>query len=175
MSLVWHPLSVWADPVCFSTFICSHFSTPTSVQLSWPWVFLPPGLCKDSFLSGMSSPGTLTHYPLGILSGTSFLCPPALLLFSFVLQWGSLPSAPVLWCLVVCLPKWDCVLLGGRHGALLVFIFLVLTHSWPQCELNKWMDDKWMNLPAWIVNVLYRQISHSQYFAKPQVFLKIEM
>ena len=51
MSLVWHPLSVWADPVCFSTFICSHFSTPTSVQLSWPWVFLPPGLCKDSFLS----------------------------------------------------------------------------------------------------------------------------
>ena len=48
--------AVWADPVCFATCVCSHRSTPTSVQLSWPWMFLPPGLCKDSFLSLGSSP-----------------------------------------------------------------------------------------------------------------------
>lgn len=62
---VWHPSSVWADPVYISTLISSHFSTLPSTQPSWPWMLLPPGLCKGSFLSlGRPPQGpTLTHLP----------------------------------------------------------------------------------------------------------------
>ena len=122
------------------------------------WEVLPRGPRSLPFRSPFRCLLSLPSCPSGITGpSTALLCASV----------GFSAFAPVPWWLVVCLPKWDRVLLGGQLGAFLVFIFLVLAHSWPQHVLNKWMDDKWMNLPAWIVSVLYRQISHSQYFAKP--------
>lgn len=74
---------------------------PAAQQPSWPWLFLPPGLCSFLCLRRPLWDPTQTSLSsfFTILSDIFFLLPPApsesfvLSLLSFLLQWDSLHSA----------------------------------------------------------------------------------
>lgn len=119
---------------------------PAAQQPSWPWLFLPPGLCSFLCLRRPLRDPTLTlllfYNPFRYLLSPSscpiwIICTFSVVLFASVgfSAFSMQPLLLVLWSLVVFLLMQDCVLLGGRDWA-----FHIID---PQLESDKWMDTRW--------------------------------
>ena len=112
---------------------------PPSAPLSWPWMFLPGGLCKGGFLymGGVLRNLALTHLPFRSsfrgMSPLSSLLPHLNSLSSCSPLSGCFLIKTIIQIVIVSclLSKQGFVLLGGRDWASLIFIFWDLTHSWP--------------------------------------------
>lgn len=190
MEVSWTPNSVSvrplrSDPVfLYILFIAAFPHAPFRASILTLNV-LPVGLCKGSLLymgSVLLRNLALIHFPFRSsfrgISPLSFFLPHLnshALLFSF----EHLLSVPKplfrLWLLVVVCPCETVCSLGAGIGPLLS------SYSWfwhivdPQIQLDKWMDNEWMNMPTWIDKLFRDYISHSQHFAKSRAFWKTEI